>query len=250
MREKPPVGAVTITINNEKRWVFVGILERFEQRVERLIGSDLSRTESGEVQPVDIASAIFQEIDDCATIAGIGQTVVHNAFTVDLSSEDYARLNAIEAPLRTELISVVKEHVNAHKYTTLGGISVHIAQDNALPAGVFRVAGETLDQSGDKVSDVSAAVVRQGVHIIVNGLSHPLTLQRTTFGRGTDVDIRVDDNGVSRRHCEIVLSNPPILRDLNSTNGTFILGERVTEKQLLADVDIKIGNTVMQFRMR
>ncbi|MEY4322600.1 MAG: hypothetical protein RL410_381, partial [Actinomycetota bacterium] len=182
--------------------------------------------------------------------AGIGQTVVHNAFSVDLASSDYERLHGIESPLRTELINLVKEHINAHKYAALGGISINFAKDEVLPTGVFRIVGETLDLSGDRVSDVSAAVVRQGLHMIINGLSHPLTLQRTTFGRGTDVDIRVDDNGVSRRHCEIILSNPPVLRDLNSTNGTFILGERVTEKQLLADVDIKIGNTVMQFRMR
>ncbi|MEY4347843.1 MAG: hypothetical protein RIS43_262 [Actinomycetota bacterium] len=228
----------------------MGILERFEQRVERLIGTNLSHAESGEVQPVDLASALIQELDDCATIAGVGQTIVHNLFSIDLSDSDYNRLSEIESPLRTELMNVVKEHNSAHKYTTLGGISIRFSQDNTLPTGVFRIVGDTTDHSGDKVSDVSTAAVRQGLHMIINGLSHPLTLQRTTFGRGTDVDIRVDDNGVSRRHCEIVLSNPPVLRDLNSTNGTFILGERVTEQPLLADVDIKIGNTVMQFRMR
>ncbi|MEY4322230.1 MAG: hypothetical protein RL410_11, partial [Actinomycetota bacterium] len=70
----------------------MGILERFEQRVERLIGSGLSQSESGEVQPVDIASELIKEIDDCATFAGFGKTVVQNDFSVDLASSDYERL--------------------------------------------------------------------------------------------------------------------------------------------------------------
>jgi pSer/pThr/pTyr-binding forkhead associated (FHA) protein len=86
--------------------------------------------------------------------------------------------------------------------------------------------------------------------LVIDGFAHPLTRQRTTLGRGTDADIRIDDNGVSRRHCEIELTSPAVLRDLGSTNGTWVQGQRVSEVTLNTDVDINIGSTTVQFRMR
>jgi pSer/pThr/pTyr-binding forkhead associated (FHA) protein len=62
-----------------------------------------------------------------------------------------------------------------------------------------------------------------------------------TIGRATGVDFIVDAPLVSRVHCRVtVLPDGQLeLRDLNSTNGTFINGERV-ERRLLAPGD-RIG---------
>ena len=70
----------------------------------------------------------------------------------------------------------------------------------------------------------------------------------TRLGRGTDVDIRVDDPGVSRRHCEIVLGSPAILRDLGSTNGTLVKGSRVTEFAIEDGTAFQVGQTTLVFR--
>ena len=43
---------------------------------------------------------------------------------------------------------------------------------------------------------------------------------------------------------------PPILRDLQSTNGTWVGGDRIIEMELSSDTDITVGSTVIQFRMR
>lgn len=228
----------------------MGILERFEQRVDRLVNGALIQAHEAEVQPIEIAAALLAETDDSAMIVGAGKTVAPNSFAIDLSPTDYERLMPFERPLRSEFASVIKEHVNAERYSTLGGFSVAMAQDSALTTGVFRITATSVDDAGEKVEDIPAAVVRQGPQVVINGFAHPLTLQRTVFGRATDADIRIDDNGVSRRHFEILMGNPPKLHDLNSTNGTFILGERITEIALKADVDIKAGNTVIQFRLR
>jgi pSer/pThr/pTyr-binding forkhead associated (FHA) protein len=47
-----------------------------------------------------------------------------------------------------------------------------------------------------------------------------------------------------------MLTMPPTLRDLQSTNGTWIGDERIIETELNADTDITVGSTVIQFRMR
>lgn len=66
----------------------------------------------------------------------------------------------------------------------------------------------------------------------IAGDRYPLLGSITTLGRDETADIVIDDPGVSRRHSEIrVTTDGPHLvtsiRDLNSTNGTFVNGDRV-----------------------
>jgi pSer/pThr/pTyr-binding forkhead associated (FHA) protein len=61
-------------------------------------------------------------------------------------------------------------------------------------------------------------------------------------------DIVLDDPKVSRKHAEIGFYGPEayVLRDLASTNGTFLNNRRVGEKAKLANSDmIRIGETVL-----
>ena len=82
----------------------------------------------------------------------------------------------------------------------------------------------------------------------VGGQAYPLVRAITLMGRGTDADIRVEDPGVSRRHCEIVVGNPAIIRDLKSTNGTFVDGIRIDECSLTEGAIVKLGGTAFTFR--
>jgi pSer/pThr/pTyr-binding forkhead associated (FHA) protein len=62
-------------------------------------------------------------------------------------------------------------------------------------------------------------------------------------------DIVLDDDKASRKHAEIGLYGPGawVIRDLASTNGTFVNGRRVGEKSRLADNDlIRIGETLLR----
>lgn len=63
-------------------------------------------------------------------------------------------------------------------------------------------------------------------------------------------DIVLDDEKASRKHAEISLLGPDayFLRDLASTNGTFLDGKRVTDrKPLVNGARIRIGDTVLLF---
>ena len=63
------------------------------------------------------------------------------------------------------------------------------------------------------------------------------------LGRGQQVDIRIDDRWLSRRHCQLDLDEGgcPLVRDLGSRHGTFINGERVSERKLLPGDELCIG---------
>jgi len=65
-------------------------------------------------------------------------------------------------------------------------------------------------------------------------------------------DIVLDDEKISRKHADIGLYGPDayILRDLASTNGTFVNGRRVSEKRKLEHWDlIRVGDTLLRVTM-
>src|SRR4051812_4679040 len=65
----------------------------------------------------------------------------------------------------------------------------------------------------------------------------------TLIGRDEDADIRLDHKSVSKLHCVIVKSDGLLLlRDLGSTNGTRVNGQRVRRAALLPNDSVAIAN--------
>ena len=87
----------------------------------------------------------------------------------------------------------------------------------------------------------------------VDGDHYPLLAAITILGRDNSADVILDDPGISRQHTEIrVTSDGPHLvtniRDLGSTNGTFVNGERITSQRLADGDRVNVGRTVLIFR--
>jgi diguanylate cyclase (GGDEF)-like protein len=78
------------------------------------------------------------------------------------------------------------------------------------------------------------------------GEMHKLANARTVIGRGDTADIRIVDDGLSREHVEILLEGDKVLvRDLQSTNGTFANWKRVQEAELADGDKVSIGSTTI-----
>lgn len=72
------------------------------------------------------------------------------------------------------------------------------------------------------------------------GLSYELKTDKITVGRVEDNSFQVSDPSVSSHHCEILLKGTEVIvRDLNSTNGTFING-----KELKGEAAIPAGQVL------
>ncbi len=87
----------------------------------------------------------------------------------------------------------------------------------------------------------------------VDGERYPLMGAMTILGRDDSADIILDDPGISRRHSELrVTTDGPhfvsTVRDLGSTNGTFVNGERITSEHLSDGDRITVGRTSITFR--
>lgn len=86
------------------------------------------------------------------------------------------------------------------------------------------------------------------VTLEVDGRRVPLTGAVSTIGRDESCTVVVDDPGASRRHAEIRITHDGphlqvILRDLGSTNGTYLNGEQVGSEELRRGDRITLGRT-------
>jgi hypothetical protein len=231
----------------------VGLLDNFERRLDDLVNGPFQRAFKDVVEPVEIASRISKEMDRRAAIMSRGRTVVPNVFTVELSPHDYERLTELIDAIRFELMTVVRQHANDQRYTFTGNVAVELVEDPTLDTGVFKVLSATKpDTSPPPQQPAAAAGAAESFaghpRLILGGKTFQLTKSQTRLGRGTGVDIPVDDPGVSRSHAEIVLGIPPTVRDLGSTNGTAVDGRKVAESPLHDGAQITIGGTTMTFR--
>lgn len=67
----------------------------------------------------------------------------------------------------------------------------------------------------------------------------------TVIGRRTDCDLRIAAGDVSRRHCNITLkNNQVVVKDLGSSNGTFVNDKRVAEAPIKAGDRLRVGPVV------
>ena len=81
----------------------------------------------------------------------------------------------------------------------------------------------------------------------MTGRTQELKQEKTTIGRLEDNTLQVAEPSVSSHHCEVLLrGSTVVVRDLNSTNGTYISGEKITEKVLKSGQILRLGQVEMR----
>ncbi|MER7916645.1 MULTISPECIES: DUF3662 and FHA domain-containing protein [unclassified Streptomyces] len=289
----------------------MGVLKKFEQRLEGLVNGTFAKVFKSEVQPVEIAGALQRECDNNATIWNRDRTVVPNDFIVELSAPDYERLSPYSGQLGDELAGMVRDYAKQQRYTFMGPIKVNLEKAEDLDTGLYRVRSRTLASSSDQQAGPSAQDAQgqgpaaapgrpgQGAQgqdgygyppagappmpaapppgarpggygypqpatqrpaaapmsggrtrywIEINGTRHQISRATLVLGRSTEADVRIDDPGVSRRHCEIRTGTPSTIQDLGSTNGIVVDGQHTTRATLRDGSRIVVGSTTVIYR--
>lgn len=225
----------------------MGVLDRFEKGVERLVSGAFAKAFRSEVKPVELASALRRELDDRAATVDRERTVVPNEFSIELSPADYDKVQGWGAEtLADELASNVTQYAASQHYAFVGPVTVTFLQDEELETGRFQVRSATV--RGTAAPATTAAPSPRHPLVDIDGQRYLLTGPVTVIGRGSEADIIVDDPGVSRRHLEIrVTPEGVIATDLDSTNGTFVEGHKVPAATLVDGNTITIGRTRIMF---
>jgi hypothetical protein len=239
----------------------MGIVQRFEKRVEGAVNGVFARAFKGDVQPVEIAARLQRELDAEAKLMSRDKKLVPNDFTVGLSQHDHDKLAPYAATLTRELGDELRSHAGDRGYVFSGPIHIDFALDTHLPTGRFTVSSEA-------VAAVDASAVPDGpgrprparpsedrggrpgeLVLEVNGTRHPLQPPGLVIGRGTEADLRINDPGISRRHAEIRVGQSADgtidIVDLGSTNGITVNGHKVRHAVLGEGSRIEIGSTRM-----
>ena len=246
----------------------MGVLQRFEHRLEGMVEGAFARAFKSELQPVEVASAIQREMDDRAAIVAQGRTLVPNDFVVEVAEDDYARLDVYADNLGIELATLAREYAKEQGYSFVGPVRMRFEGVRDLTTGTFRILsgvirGTTVEDGEIRrpASDVPqpSGAFHGNPRLLVSGpeagpdggtqrtyeISTPLII----LGRGTDCDLRLVDPGVSRHHAEIrVEDGEVVLVDLGSTNGTFVNGQPVRRVTLTDGTRVTLGRTTLIFR--
>jgi hypothetical protein len=234
----------------------MGMLQRFENRLEQMVSGAFAKAFRSAVQPVEVAAALQREVDNSAQILSRNRRLVPNQFHVELSPQDHERLSPYSSTLTQELTDMLREHADEQSYLFTGPISITFHERSDLSTGRFRVRSAALAKvtPAAEGSVTDTAVRRANAILEVNGMRHPLDPPGLVVGRGTDADLRINDPGVSRRHAEFrVHANDRTgtqvsVVDLGSTNGMLVNGSKVQQAALDDGATIKIGNTTMTVR--
>jgi hypothetical protein len=226
-----------------------------------------ARVFKSDLQPTEIASAVQREMDDRAAIVAQGRTLVPNDFVAEISQPDYERLQVYTDNLGIELATLAREHAREQGYSFVGPVRIRFEGVPELTVGTFRlrsgvIRGTTVEDGEIRrpVSDLPhpqegfPGSPRLLVSVAEAGpgggqRTFPLTSPLTILGRGTDCDLRLVDQGVSRHHAEIrVEDGDVVLVDLGSTNGTFVNGQPIRRVSLADGTRVTLGRTTLVFR--
>ena len=317
----------------------MSLAQRFERRLEGMVGSAFARVFKGQVEPVEIGNALQREAMDKKAVMGNGQVLAPNRYRVTLSASDYERLSPWEVQLTRSLAELVQEYLDDNRLATIGDIEVYLAKDESLHTGVFGVASRMEPQAPPRrrpYDSMSMPVVaghpdeyvhpygsqsaqaqgfpapgsgrqpaaarpyqqpypeappfqppvpqpqyqpaaarakanrrvsrtssrppsrpyqqpqRRGyrAELVVDGTPRALELRSGSnlIGRGSDSDLQLMDQGVSRRHADVhVADGQATVYDLGSTNGTSVNGHAVQSQQLQHGDVIRVGHTRLVF---
>ena len=235
----------------------MGVLQRFERRLEGLVEGAFARAFGGVVQPVEVAAALQREAADKKAIVGQGRVLVPNDYVVELGKADCERLGEYDAALRKELASMVSEHAQEQGWSFVGPVAVRFQGVDDLKTGIFRIRSAVVAGTTGATPTAAAPPPAHGdgsprVELTTGtdrGRVHAIHGPVTVVGRGAEADLRIPDTGVSRRHAELHLDDGKVtIVDLQSTNGTTVNG-RPIDKALLHDGDrLGLGASVLVFR--
>jgi hypothetical protein len=219
----------------------------------------------GRLEPVDLARRLARALDDNRRITW-DRPLVPNRFQIALAPADFADMQGYTVSLQRELARFATERAGERGYAMLAPAAVTIAADPSLQPGNFQVRAALVEdrldgpapQAANAPDDFGTTRAMRplempegptGIEPLYlvgelddRRLSWPLAGARLTIGRGIDNDIVLEDASVSRHHAEITREGGRThIRDLASTNGTWVNAGRVTVAVLQPGDQVAFG---------
>lgn len=239
-------------------------LSRFEQFMESIVEDSVARLFRSPVQPAEIAKRLERAMESNQTIS-VRRVLVPHGYRVYLNPTDYAVFSAaMRAEVEREMAVYLRDLAEERSFTMLEHPFVVMSEDPSVPRRTMQVEIENTPPQVSSTSDTqlmstNAAPAAPAQHherrarllLETPGGVHPIPLESTllTIGRGLDNDIILEDTRVSRQHAQLRYKTRRFwVTDLQSTNGTYINGERISEADLRNGDVLSLGGLELTFR--
>jgi general secretion pathway protein A len=154
---------------------------------------------------------------------------------------------------RPRLINVLVDHILTHAYMEDIGEITTKTVDHAVEDLQWLPFGVQYEEEQPRKDETFKEERRNSYKLVIRTGSkiqgeYAIRKKRVNIGRHRNNDLRIDDPLISRQHAQILQQGRTIyLRDLNSTNGTFVNNKRVDIAALEEGTLIKIGNCYLTF---
>lgn len=253
-------------------------LQRFEDFVERMVEGSFTRLFRGSVQPAEIARRIERAMES-NLVAGVGHQYTPNQYRVRLHPDDFKPFEPYRKRMEREMAAFVREAAHERGWDLVGPPRVIILPNGEVARYTIEVQSRLVDGT-DRTMDIEepgeyqpttampimkpVAPPRRAPPPLAGPVQPPASLRLLdgsaqgsvvqirkpliALGRGLDNDVVVEDSRVSRHHAQILFQHQRYtVRDLGSTNHTFVNG-RPIETSVLAPGDrISLGGVELEF---
>jgi len=118
----------------------VGKAQRFERRLQGMVGDAFARVFGGSVVPQEVAQALQREADDNARPLAGGRVLAPNRYTVTLGAADHDRLAGDEQRVIRMLTGCIQSHLAEQAWDVYGGLVVSLERSDTLHTGQFRTS--------------------------------------------------------------------------------------------------------------
>ncbi len=113
-------------------------VERFDRRLENLVGNTFARMFGGNVVTQEVAIALERESEENVRELAGGRQLAPNHYIVSLGAADHERMAGDEQRVTQVLAEAVAEHLAAEGLDTYGDVVVSLERNEALHTGQFK----------------------------------------------------------------------------------------------------------------
>ena len=262
----------------------MGLFLSIEGSLEKYIEKFFHDKYKGRVHPLEIAKKLTREMRDRKRVS-INHTYIPNKYLVYLHPEDLQAVTPIASLLTRELKDYLEKKAAGKKYVLIASPQIFFQADENLEIGQLHVEGrfeevkinkgvevknelplakKEEEDEEDKKNTLCYKPVKNVIptqnnfpepkgQLMLNtgtavGKTFYLKASPMIIGRHDSCDIILNDHSVSRHQAKIEYQQGKyILTDLESTNGTFVNGKKITPHPLKAGDTIKAGTSLLLF---
>ncbi len=242
----------------------MSIFEKIEKNLENIFERAFTRVFRKKIEPLELAYEIERLIEETA-ITDVKVPYAANAFRINLSKADFALLEPFIPELKAELSELVSARADQLGLALLGAPEIIFEMNTSIKTGEMRIIPEVRSASGRErpreadlestrvipireVTTGNLQVPEAIIEDLENGRRYQVVRFPYRIGRMEANDLRISNPTVSRFHAEIYKEGSSYyIRDLESTNGTFLNGKQIKVKKLKDGDIITVGSSRLRW---